>query len=268
MTKKNTTAFDHQYLLDNIPVAIFELQFHIEEQISRFNYLNDLAKDFFLKLLPKDKLETGFDLNEILDIPELQRKSMEDLIPIIKDKPLIFSNRQYLLNTYNGKQIVVTTDLKFSLENNYVVIRGIGKETSKVKIETEPVDIDSIKQEIKDFKNFFDAFDALIMIVDEMGRILFVSPNVSDDMLYKPRDKMLNKNFHEIFPKGQADFFLSNCKEAIEKNINVDYEYHLPIQNKVRWFQSMLIPIESIEGELRKVIAIIKDKTEWKIKPL
>ena len=268
MTKKKTNSYNHQYLLNNLPIAIFELQFHIEEQISRFNYINDLAKDFFLKLLPKDKLEFGFDLNEILDVPEIQRRSMDDLLPIIKEKPLVFNSRQYLLKTIDGKKIVVDSDLIFTLENDFVVIRGIGRETSKVINDIKSTDIETIKQEINDFKQFFDAFDALIMIVDEIGRILFISPNVGNDMLYKPRDQILNKNFHEIFPKGQADFFLSNCKEAIDKSISIDYEYHLPIQNKVRWFQSRLIPIESVEGELRKIIAIIKDITEWKVKPL
>jgi PAS domain S-box-containing protein len=268
MTKKKPKSFNHQYMADNLPVAIFELQYHIDEQISRFNYLNNPAKELFFKILPKERLESGFDLDEILDVPEVQRRSREELIPILKKNPIVFNNRQYLINTFDGKQIVVDTDIQFSLVKDYIILRGIAKKTSKVIQDTKSEDIETIKQEINDFKQFFDAFDAMIMIANEEGRILFVSPNVDDNMLYKPREEILNKTLHEIFAKGQADFFLNSIHEAIKHDISVEYEYHLPVANKVKWYQSRIIPIEATEGEFRKVIAIIKDITSWKIKPI
>jgi PAS domain S-box-containing protein len=267
MANKKTKSFESIDLLNGLPVAVFEFQFHIDEQITRFNYYNKNAESVLKKLLPKEKATSGFDLNSILAIPELQRRSIPDLIKILKKEPIIFKDRQYLMKTIDGKKIILNSNIKFILEGEFVVARGTVTEVTKIVDEkvTSISDIDIIKDEIDNFKEFFDAFNALIMIVDEEGRILFVSPNISDDMLYKPRREILNKNFHEIFPKGQADFFLSHCTEAIEKGINVVYEYHLPIQNKVRWYQSMLIPIEAVKGELRKVISIIKDITDWKI---
>ncbi|NHK30635.1 MAG: PAS domain S-box protein [Asgard group archaeon] len=270
MASKKSQDFDSLNLLDEFPVAIFEFQFHIKEQITQFNYYNKSAEIILQKLLPKEKAKTGFDLNSILAIPELQRRSIPDLIEILKKEPITFRDRQYLMKTVDGKKIILNSDIKFVLRGDFVVARGMVKEITKIVNDnvTSISDIDIIKDEIDNFKEFFEAFNALIMIVDEEGRILFVSPNISDEMLYKPRKEILNKNFHEIYPKGQADFFLSNCTEALDKGINVVYEYHLPIQNKVRWYQSMLIPIEAVEGELRKVISITKDITEWKIKPI
>ena len=114
--------------------------------------------------------------------------------------------------------------------------------------------------------DFFETFDALIMIVNEEGRILFISPNVDNRFFYKPRSETIGKKFDEIFPKGQADFFLSHCLESIEKNEIVTIEYHLPIENMVRWFQSQAIPVQVTDSESKKVVTIIRDVTELKTK--
>jgi PAS domain S-box-containing protein len=269
MASRNTDDFNSLKLLDEIPAAIFEFQFHIDEQITRMNYYNKEAEVIFKKILPKEKIDSGFDLNSILAMPELQRRTMPELISLLKKESIIFKDRQYLVKTIDNKKIILNSNIKFALKGDFVVAFGTISEASHIinGNETADSEIASIKQEINDFKEFFDAFDALIMIVNETGRILFVSPNVSDEYLYKPREEILNKTFHEIFPKGQADFFLSSVQKAIVEGISVENEYHLPIANTVRWFQSRIIPIEITEGELRKTIAIIKDITDWKIKP-
>ncbi|GAH08898.1 unnamed protein product [marine sediment metagenome] len=71
-----------------------------------------------------------------------------------------------------------------------------------------------------------------------------------------------------IFPKGQAKFFLAHCAEAIEKNTIITMEYHLPIENMVRWFQSQAIPVQVTNGETKKVVTIIRDITNLKTKPI
>ena len=147
-----------------------------------------------------------------------------------------------------------------SLENEVKSLKVIESE--------EGSDIKVIKEEVKSFREFFDTFDALIMIVNEEGRILFVSPNVDDRYLYKPKAETIGKKFDEIFPKGQADFFLTHCLEAIKKNEIVTLEYHLPIENMVRWFQSQAIPVQVTDNETKKVVTIIRDITQLKTKPL
>ncbi|NHJ47494.1 MAG: PAS domain-containing protein [Asgard group archaeon] len=267
MANKKATTFDSLKLLDEIPVAIFEFQFHIEEQITRLNYYNKTAATIFEKVLSDEKIKTGFDLNSILAMPELQRRTIPELIKILKKEPIVFKDRQYLLKTIKGKKLILTCNIKFVLKGEYVVAHGIITEVPQLSdAESSEIEINNFKQEINNFKEFFDAFDALIMIVNETGRILFVSPNISDEMLNKPRDEIINKTFHDIFPKGQADFFLSACREALIKERGIEYEYQLPIADKVKWYQSKIIPIEETEGELKKLIAIIKDITEWKIK--
>ncbi|MHA1586591.1 MAG: PAS domain-containing protein [Candidatus Heimdallarchaeota archaeon] len=152
-----------------------------------------------------------------------------------------------------------------------ITVTGTIQESSKViadkKTKTNQELLD-MKKEVTTFHDFFDTFDALIMIVNEEGRILFISPNVDDRFLYKPRAETIGKKFHEIFPKGQADFFLKHCKDAIENNEIVTIEYHLPIDNLVRWFQSQAIPVQATNSETKKVVTIISDITELKTKAI
>jgi len=173
------------------------------------------------------------------------------------------------LTTIKGEQILIDTNLRAKMKDDIITITGTLQESSEViddkKVREEMLDM---KKEVSTFHEFFETFDALIMIVNEEGRILFISPNVDDRFLYKPRSETIGKTFREIFPKGQAEFFLAHCLEAIENNKIMTMEYHLPIENKVRWFQSQAIPVQVTNSEKKKVVTIIRDITNLKTKPI
>ncbi|MCE7746255.1 MAG: hypothetical protein GPJ52_14085 [Candidatus Heimdallarchaeota archaeon] len=141
------------------------------------------------------------------------------------------------MKSKNAKQILVDTNLRLKMKGDIITFTRTFQESSKV-IEDETIKsspkVLEIHKEMSNYQDFFETFDAIIMIVNEEGRILFISPNVDDRLLYKPRSETIGKKFDEIFPKGQAVFFLSHCIESIEKNKIVTLEYHLPIDNMVR----------------------------------
>ncbi|NHJ31757.1 MAG: PAS domain-containing protein [Asgard group archaeon] len=269
--KSDKSEKDFIKFLDNLPIGIFELIYSYSTKIGKFSYLNRSAWNIFLKCATKEELESDFDFMKMLVDPDLVSDDIQIFNGIQEKGILILNNKQFLLTSRKGKQFLVDTNIRAKMKDDTITVTGTFLESSKIvdeektKVSQELLDM---KKEVTSFHDFFETFDALIMIVNEEGRILFISPNVDDRFLYKPRSETIGKTFSEIFPKGQADFFLSHCLEAIEKNESVILEYHLPIDNMVRWFQSQAIPVQVTNSETKKVVTIIRDITDLKTKPI
>lgn len=273
MSKKSEKSEkDFIKFLDNLPIGIFELVYSYSTHIGKFSYLNKSASKIFLKCASKKELETNFDFMNMLVDPDLVSDDIQVFDRIQEKGILILNNKQFLLTSKKGSQFLVDTNIRAKMKDDIITVTGTIQESSKViadkKTKKTNQELLDMKKEVTTFHDFFDTFDALIMIVNEEGRILFISPNVDDRFLYKPRAETIGKKFHEIFPKGQADFFLKHCKDAIENNEIVTIEYHLPIDNLVRWFQSQAIPVQATNSETKKVVTIISDITELKTKAI
>ncbi len=255
--------------LDNLPIGIFELIYTYSTRIGKFSNLNKTARNIFLKCATKEELDSNFDFMKMLVDPDIVKDEIQIFDRIQEKGILIINNKQFLLTSLKGKQFLIDTNIRAKMKGDIITITGTLQESSKVvvdKTEKSIPELQEMQKEMSNYHDFFETFDALIMIVNEEGRILFISPNVDDRFFYKPRSETIGKKFDEIFPKGQADFFLSHCLESIEKNEIVTIEYHLPIENMVRWFQSQAIPVQVTDSESKKVVTIIRDVTELKTK--
>ncbi len=272
MSKKSEKSEkDFNKFLNNLPIGIFELIYTYSTKIGTFSYINESAKKIFLKCATKEELETDFDFMKMLVDPDLVSDDIQIFDRIQEKGMLILNNKQFLLTSKKGKQFLVDTNIRAKMKDDIITVTGTFQESSKVIVDEtkkSTQELHEMQKEMSTFHDFFETFNALIMIVNEEGRILFISPNIDDRLLYKPRTETIGKKFHEIFPKGQADFFLSHCLEAIEKNDIVTIEYHLPIDNMVRWFQSQAIPVQVTNSESKKVVTIIRDITELKTKTM
>ncbi|MBK5113616.1 MAG: PAS domain-containing protein [Candidatus Heimdallarchaeota archaeon] len=269
--KSEKSEKDIQKFLNNLPIGIFELVYTYSTRIGSFTFINQTAKKIFLKCASKEELDTEFDFMKMLVDPELVSDNVQVFDRIQEKGMLILNNKQFLLVSKDGKQILVDTNIRAKMKEDIITVTGTIQESTKVIVDEtmkSTQELLKIQKEMSTFHDFFDTFDALIMIVNEEGRVLFISPNVEDRFLYKPRSETIGKKFDEIFPKGQADFFLSHCLEAIEKNEIVTIEYHLPIDNLVRWFQSQAIPVQETNSESKKVVTIIRDITDLKTKTI
>ena len=269
--KTEISERDFNRFLNNLPISIFEMKYSYSTKVGKFTYLNNSARNLLLKIISESEINSKFDILKMLVSPELATDSLQILDRIQEKGILIINNRQFLLKSKDGKQILVDTNLRVKMKGDNITFTGTFQESSEV-IEDEKKksssELHKMQKEMSTFHDFFETFDALILIVNEEGRLLFVSPNADDRFLYKPRAETIGKKFDEIFPKGQADFFLAHCLEAIEKNELVTVEFHLPVENKVRWFQSQAIPVQVTNSETKKIVAIIRDVTDLKTKPI
>ncbi len=267
--KTEISERDFNRFLNNLPISIFEMKYSYSTKVGKFTYLNNSARNLLLKIISETELNSEFNMLKMLVSPELATDSLQLLDRIQEKGILIINNRQFLLKSKDDKQILVDANLRVKMKGDTVIFTGTFQESSKVIVDEtmkSTPEFLEMQKEMSTFHNFFEAFNALILIVNEEGRLLFISPNAADRFLYKPRTETIGKKFDEIFPKGQADFFLAHCLESIEKNELVTIEFHLPVNNKVRWFQSQAFPVQDTNSETKKVLIIIRDVTDLKTK--
>ena len=272
MNEFDLSKKEYQQLVNDLPIAVFGIEYNSNKRMLKFTYLNNYAIDFFSNILDRKELSGYIPVGKILKDFDYQstHKFFKELL---EKKNLSFSRRQFLFTTTSKDQILIEASVHFTVKNGFITMNGAFEEISEiVDIKENQVKSkkkkDSIEEDFERIKEFFEAFDAIIMIVNEEGRVGFISPNIDDDEFYKPRSEIIGKTFDEIFSKGQADFFLAHVIKAIDEDRCVDIQYHLPIDDKVKWFQSRAFPVKTQEGEIKQVVTIIREITEWKKKPI
>lgn len=272
LNKKNLTEEFLEFAND-IPHTIFEVVYNTKTNLSRINFLNQTGKLFSEKIIDDSAFKNDFKLQELFS----SKEHLLDIINFIEDlhstDEIIIRNREYLLNAKNGKQILIQASFKVKKDKENIIVRGLLCEKSEIIKKEIPkskslAHFENIEEEVENLKDFFNAFDALIMTLNEEGRILFVSPNIGNDILYRPREEIIGKKLVDIFTKGQAEFFTEQCKEVFEKGEANSFEYHLPIDNKLLWFQCRIIPVHIKDGKFTQIVAIIRDITKWRLGPI
>ncbi len=275
MSKKSfdLSKEEYQLLIDDLPTAVFGIEYNSDIREVKFTFLNKFAQKFLSKIIDSNDLTGSIPVKKLLKDFDFQ-STQKFHNALLKQKSLSFKRRQFLFTTAQNKRILIEATVNFTIRKGVVNINGMFEETSEIvdnenekEIKPESTGI-SLEKDFEDMKEFFEAFDAIIMIVNEEGRIGFISPNIGDSELYRPRDEIIGKTFNEIFSEGQANFFLAHVMKAIDEDRCVDIQYHLPIDDKVRWFQSRAFPVKTQEGETKQVITIIRDITDWKKKPI
>ncbi|HUT82943.1 MAG TPA: PAS domain-containing protein [Candidatus Bathyarchaeia archaeon] len=260
--------------LDEIPCVIFDIIYNITSETAKITFINETAKIFLLNIIDYKEFNTGFKLKEIIGSNEQLINIKVDIQKIIGNKEeAIIKNQEFIIKTKNNKKIIIQTSYKIKfISDTDIMIRGTLTPKSEIitqEIDSQEVDAKiSIKEKVGNLKSFFENFDAIIMILNEEGRIQFISPNVGENILYKAQEEIIGRKLEDIFPAGQSEFFYTHFQEAINTSESIDFEYHLPIENKLKWFQSRIIPVLIKDGKYMQVVAIIRDITRYRIKPI
>jgi diguanylate cyclase (GGDEF)-like protein/PAS domain S-box-containing protein len=126
-------------------------------------------------------------------------------------------------------------------------------------IENERVKAELASSE-SELRSIFTAIKHAVFILDAQGRYLRVMPT-NPDLLYRPAEQILGKTLHQVFPKKQADFFLDNIRQALNKKAPVQIEYALTAgaRQKETWFTAVLSPLS-----VSTVLLVAHDITERK----
>jgi len=117
---------------------------------------------------------------------------------------------------------------------------------------------EGLRQSESKMRALFNAMTDVILVVDSKGRYIEVA-STNTSLLYRPPAEILGKTVYEIFPKGQANFFLSHIKQTLETREAVNLNYVLPIGGREIYFEARLTPLSK-----DKVLLVARDVTERK----
>lgn len=118
---------------------------------------------------------------------------------------------------------------------------------------------ESLKASEAELCVLFAALTDVVMVLDRDGRYVRVAPT-SPTYLYKPASELLGKTVHEVFPKEEADFFLSHIRRALDEGCMHRTDYSMVVEDgREVWFDCSVSPMTP-----DSVVWIGRDVTEAK----
>jgi PAS domain S-box-containing protein len=86
-----------------------------------------------------------------------------------------------------------------------------------------------------ELRTLFKGMMDVVIVYDAEGCYVKIAPT-NPANLYLPSVEMLGKTVHEVLPKEQADYIVSQIREALQSGRTVNSEYALSIGGKQVWF--------------------------------
>lgn len=117
---------------------------------------------------------------------------------------------------------------------------------------------EALKASESELRALFAAMSDVILVLDDEGRYVKIAPT-DPAYLYKPSNDLVGKRLHDVFPKEEADFFLSHIRRALDENQMHGVEYRLEIKETEVWFDGSISPLSK-----NSVIWIARDITQRK----
>jgi PAS domain S-box-containing protein len=133
---------------------------------------------------------------------------------------------------------------------------------------TDIEQIKRIEQELKDANAFLDAIIENIpvtLFIKESQSLRFVRFNrAGEDLVGWPRQKVIGKTDHDLWPRAQAEFFVEKDRETLHGGKVVDIAEE-PVETRhqgVRFLHTKKVPIYDAEGHAIYLLGISEDITE------
>ncbi|MDO9186091.1 MAG: PAS domain S-box protein [Bacteroidia bacterium] len=117
---------------------------------------------------------------------------------------------------------------------------------------------DALKISENELRGMFACMDDLIFELSDEGVYLKIAPT-NPSLLFKPADTLLGKRLNEIFPKKEAEWFISKILQTLKEKKNINMEYTLPIDDKEITFEATISPLTE-----KSVLCIARDITARK----
>lgn len=241
------SRFQYRSTLDYLGDAI-----HVLDRDFRFVLCNEVMQ--------KWNKELGFST-------ELVGCKLTEVFPFLPDTVL----SEYRSVFENGKTVVTEEKNKFGE-------REINTETRKIPVwaEGKVIQVITVMRDITDLKRTEEALrnsenkvrtilSSMVDIVfqfDREGRLIFCH-YPPHGKLYIPPEKCLGKKVTEFFPEHVSGQFSAAFAKNKDKE-TVEFEYHLKIEEDLRWLSAKLSPVFSGK-EFMGSVGVIRDITSNKL---
>ncbi|MBI3176541.1 MAG: GAF domain-containing protein, partial [Chloroflexi bacterium] len=115
---------------------------------------------------------------------------------------------------------------------------------------------DTVEAELR---ALFAAMDDPIFVLDAEGRYLDIAPT-NPAGLARPRDELMGRTLHDIFPAAQADEFVGYIRQVLETGRAVAAEYSLNVGGEEKWFSASISPMPN-----NRAVWVARDITARKL---
>jgi PAS domain S-box-containing protein len=221
-------------------------------------YTHDLQGNF-TSLNKTGERITGYSREEAMEmniaqvvVPEQLGKAREMIARKQSDE--VATVYELDIISKDGRRVPLEVSTRLIYRDGLPVgVQGIARDVAERKrVEAE------LQSSEAELRALFAAMPDVILVLDSQGRYLKVAPT-NPSLLYKPSTELVGKTLHEVFPRAQADLFLSHISNALETRQPVNIEYGLTINETEIWFEGTVSPMP---GD--SVIWVARDITERK----
>ena len=167
------------------------------------------------------------------------------------------------LRRKDGKEIAVILNgrVQRDLKGNFVRAHCILTDITDQKL---------IEEDLRRSKIFIDSvlenLPSMIFVKEAKDLRFFRFNKAGEELLGYRRDELLGKNDYDIFPKEEADFFITKDREVLRSGCLLDIPEE-PIQtrgNGLRFLHTKKIPICGTDGTPQYLLGISEDITDRK----
>jgi len=116
------------------------------------------------------------------------------------------------------------------------------------RLQAEVVERKSAEEALQTSENklrsIFASLTDVIVILDADGQYIEIAPT-NTNRLYLPPKELLGKRIADVFPREQADIFLSTIKKVLTSGKTSTVDYTLTIGNDEFWFDGNVSPLSA-----------------------
>ncbi len=224
-------------LVENLNDWIWEI-----DADGRYTYVSPKVKDI-LGYEPSELIgKTPFDI-----MPPDEAKRVGALFAKALTSASSFEQVENKNRHKDGHLLVMETSGTpvFGEDNSLLGYRGTDRDVTERKRTEEELAL-------------LDRMADLVLVLDWEGRYHKIS-TVSQNLLPRPKEELLGKTLHEIFPQDTADRFLGSIQECIKTGEPVSLLYSMEIDGSELWFDSRISPLPN-----KRVAFVVRDITERK----
>jgi PAS domain S-box-containing protein len=177
----------------------------------------------------------GLNIAQVV-VPEQLHKAREMLARKQSDE--VATVYELDIISKDGRRVPLEVSTRLIYQGDVPVgVQGIARDvTERKRVEAE------LQASEAELRALFAAMPDAIMVLDAEGRYLKVAPTNSG-LLYKPEEELVGKTLHEVFPRAQADIFLSYIQRALETYQPISVDYALTIDEAEVWFEGTVSPM-------------------------
>jgi len=186
----------------------------------------------------------GYEVNEILGEsafplmhPDDLQSSRELVASAVKHKRG-WSNVEIRWLHKDGSVRVFESSARplFDINGEMTGFSGIDRDITEYKKAQE-----ALRKSEFDMRTLFNAMTDIVFEMDYDGTYINIAPT-SPELMFLAAEDLIGKTLHQVFPKAEADQFLSFIRRCIDENETISIEYPMVIGKRTVWFEGRATP--------------------------